>query len=106
MNFKNILIWSVGAEYWISPILALRGGIAMDRWATPEETLDFVNIDVDKITLLGGIGYRSGRIQIDFVYANAMGKERQKVETVLGLPVTERFNLNTMILGIGITFSY
>lgn len=56
MNFKNILLWSVCAEYWISPILALRGGIAMDRWATPEETLDFTNIDVDKITFLGGIG--------------------------------------------------
>jgi len=106
MNFKNIILWSVGAEYWVTPVFALRGGIAMDRWATPEETLDFANIDVDKITLLGGIGYRAGRIQIDFVYVNAIGKEREKVETVLGLPVTEKFNLNTMILGIGITFSY
>lgn len=25
-------------------------------WPTPEETLDFTNIDVDKITFLGGIG--------------------------------------------------
>ena len=78
----------------------------MDRWATPEETLDFVNIDVDKFTLLGGIGYRSGRIQLDFVYAYAMGKEREKVETVLGIPITEKYNLNTMILGIGITYTY
>lgn len=106
MNFKNILVWSVGAEYWVSPMLALRGGIGMDRWATPEETLDFSNIDVDKFTLLGGIGYRAGRIQIDFVYANAIGKEREKVETILGLPITEKFNLNTMILGIGITLLY
>lgn len=106
MNFKNILIWSVGAEYWVSPILALRGGIAVDHWATPEETLDFLNIDVDKFTLLGGIGYRSGRIQIDFVFVKAMGKEREKVETIFGIPVTERYNLNTTILGLGITFSY
>ncbi len=106
MNFKNIILWSVGAEYWVTPVFALRGGIGLDRWATPAETLDFANIDVDKVTLLGGIGYRAGRIQIDFVYVNAIGKEREKVETVLGLPVTEKFNLNTMILGIGITFSY
>jgi long-chain fatty acid transport protein len=106
MNFKNILVWSVGAEYWISPFLALRGGIGIDHWATPEERLDFANIDVDKFTFLGGIGYRAGRIQIDFVYANAIGKEREKVETLLGIPITEKFNLNTTILGIGVTFSY
>ena len=106
MNFKNILLWSVGAEYWISPLLALRGGIAMDRYATPEETLDFANIDVDKITFLGGIGYRSGRIQINFAYAYAIGKEREKMDVVLGFPVTEKFNLNTMIIGIGITYAY
>ena len=106
MNFKNIILLSVGAEYWVSPILALRGGIAMDRWATPEETLSFSNIDVDKFTLLGGIGYKAGRIQIDFVYVNAIGKEREKMDVVLGFPVTEKYNLNTKILGIGITFSY
>ena len=106
MNFKNILIWSMGAEYWVSPILALRGGFGMDRWATPEETLDFANVDVDKFTLLGGIGYRAGRIQIDFVYANALGKEREKKEIVLGFPVTEKYNLNTMILGIGVSYAY
>ncbi|MFC2168789.1 OmpP1/FadL family transporter [Acidobacteriota bacterium] len=106
MNFKNILLWSVGTEYWVTPVFALRGGIAMDRWATPEETLDFTNIDVDKFTFLGGIGYRAGRIQIDFVYAYAIGKEREKMDVVLGFPVTEKYNLNTMILGIGITYAY
>ncbi len=106
MNFKNILVWSVGAEYWVSPILALRGGIGVDHWATPEETLNFTNIDVDKITFLGGIGYRAGRIQIDFVYAYAAGKEREKSGSLLGLPTTEKFNLNTMILGIGISYAY
>lgn len=106
MNFKNILLWRIGAEYWVSPFLALRGGIGLDKWATPEESLDFANIDVDKFSLLGGIGYRTGRIQIDFVYAYAQGKEREKVETVLGLPVTERYNLNSRIIGIGITYSY
>lgn len=106
MNFKDILLWRIGAEYWISEFLALRAGIGMDRWATPEETLDFVNIDVDKFTLLGGIGYRAGRIQIDAVYAYARGKEREKMESLFGIPIKETFNLNTVIFGLGISYIY
>jgi long-chain fatty acid transport protein len=106
MNFKDILLWRIGAEYWISDFLSLRAGVGFDRWATPEESLNFDNIDVDKFTLLGGIGYRSGRIQIDLVYAYAQGKEREKLDNFLGVPVQERFNLNTVIFGLGITYSY
>jgi len=106
MNFKNILLWRIGAEYWISEFLALRAGIGMDRWATPEETLDFANIDVDKFTLLGGIGYKAGRFQIDAVYAYAAGKEREKLGTVFGVPIRETFNLNTIIFGLGISYTY
>ncbi|MGD2245862.1 MAG: outer membrane protein transport protein [Candidatus Aminicenantes bacterium] len=105
MNFKNILLWRAGIEYWVTAGLALRGGIGIDRWATPSETLDFSNIDVDKFTLLGGLGYRSGHIQLDVVFAYAQGKEREKVEKFLGVPVQERFNLNTFILGLGITYT-
>jgi len=106
MNFKNILLWRVGMEYWINDILALRAGIGIDRWATPEETLDFVNIDVDKFTLLGGIGYRSGKVQIDAVYAYARGREREKLGTLFGTPAMERFNLDTVIIGLGISYTY
>jgi len=106
MNFKNILLWRVGMEYWINDILALRAGIGIDRWATPEETLDFVNIDVDKFTLLGGIGYRSGKVQIDAVYAYARGREREKLGTFFGTPAMERFNLDTVIIGLGISYTY
>jgi len=104
MNFKNILIWRAGLEYHIFGGVFLRGGVGLDRYATPEETLDFKNIDVDKFTLLGGIGYRTGRMQIDFVYIYANGKEREK--QVLGLPLTEKYNLSAYIMGLGITFSF
>jgi long-chain fatty acid transport protein len=105
MNFKNILLWRAGLEFLPTEGLALRVGVGLDRWATPEETLDFSNIDVDKFTLLGGIGYQSGSIRLDVVFAYAQGKEREKTQTLLGFPILERYNLNTFIMGLGITYT-
>jgi long-chain fatty acid transport protein len=102
MNFKDILIWRGGLEYHIFGGVFLRGGIGLDRYATPEETLDFKNIDVDKVTFLGGIGYRTGSMQIDFIYAYAQGKERET--TVSSFP--GKYNLNVYLMGLGVTFSF
>ncbi len=102
MDFKNILIWRAGFEYHLLGGVFLRGGIGLDRYATPEETLDFKNIDVDKVTLLGGIGYRTGRMQIDFIYVSAQGKERETA--VSSFP--GKYNLNVNLMGLGVTFSF
>jgi long-chain fatty acid transport protein len=102
MNFKDILIWRAGLEYHILGGVFLRGGIGLDRYATPDETLDFKNIDVDKVTFLGGIGYRTGGMQIDFIYAYAQGKER---ETTVSL-YPGKYNLDVYLMGLGVTFSF
>jgi long-chain fatty acid transport protein len=102
MNFKDILIWRGGLEYHIFGGVFLRGGIGLDRYATPDETLDFKNIDVDKVTFLGGIGYRTGSMQIDFMYAYAQGKERETI--VSSAP--GKYNLNVYLMGLGVTFSF
>lgn len=102
MNFKDILIWRAGLEYHLFGGVFLRGGIGLDRYATPAETLDFKNIDVDKVTLLGGVGYRTGRMQIDFIYAYAQGKERET--TVSSCP--GKYNLDVSLMGLGVTFSF
>ena len=86
-------------EYAFPQGVFLRAGFGFDRSATPESTLDCSNIDVNKFTILGGIGYRTGRTQIDFVYVYALGKERQKDSA-------ERYNLNVFIMGLGVTFSF
>jgi len=104
MNFENILIMRAGFEYFVSGGVILRGGLGYDRYATPEGSLDITNIDVDKFILIGGIGYRSGRTQIDFVYAFASGKEREK--QISSFPVPERYNLSAAIMGVGVTFSF
>ncbi len=105
MNYEDILILRAGFEYFVSGGVILRGGLGYDRCACPEDTLDYKgNIDVDKFTLIGGIGYRTGRTQIDFVYAYAAGKERQK--PITGFPSPERYNLSAAIMGVGVTFSF
>jgi len=107
MNFKNILIVRAGAEYSFPQGLFFRAGIGFDRSATPLESLSIANIDVDKITLLGGIGIRSGRMGIDFATAYGWGKERE-ITSPLDVypPIKQKFNLNVFIVGIGVTFYY
>jgi long-chain fatty acid transport protein len=99
MDFNNILILRAGMEYAFPQGVFLRAGFGFDRCATPDSTLDCKNIDVDKFTILGGIGYRTGRTQIDFVYAYAIGKEREA-------DTAERYNLNVFIMGLGVSFSF
>jgi len=103
-GFDNILILRIGAEYLLPQGIALRAGIGMDRYAAEESALSVSNIDVDKFTLLGGIGYRTGKTQIDFVYVYAGGKEREK--ELPGIPLTEKYNLSALIMGLGVTFSF
>lgn len=99
LKFKNIIVWRAGAEYILPFGIAFRAGVGIDRSATPEETLAMTNIDVNKLSLLGGIGYRAGKFQVDFTYVYAFGQEREKAATL------EKFNINVFILGLGITFS-
>jgi long-chain fatty acid transport protein len=106
LDFKDILILRVGLEYVFPQGVSLRAGIGLDRYASPEETLSITNIDVNKFTLIGGVGYKAGKMQIDFVYAYAIGTEREKTITQFGLPLTEKYNLNVLILGLGVSFSY
>ena len=106
MNFKDILIMRVGLEYMIPAGVFLRGGVGLDRAATPPEYLSINNIDVDKFTLLGGIGYRSGSMEVNFVYIYANGKETERTNTDFGFPLTEAYNLSASIFGLGVTFSF
>ncbi|HEX9901864.1 MAG TPA: outer membrane protein transport protein [Acidobacteriota bacterium] len=106
MSFRDILILRAGAEYTFPMGLALRAGLGLDRFASPVETLNPTNIDVDKLTLLGGIGYRTGRMTIDFAYVYGIGEERQKSIVVMGLPFNEKYNLHVQVIGLGLTFSF
>jgi len=106
MDFRNILILSTGLEYELSQALTLRAGLAFDKWAAPEENLTPSNIDVNKVTLLGGFGYRFGRMRIDFVYIYGVGQERSKETEIQGVPLVEKYNMNVQVMGLGLTYSF
>jgi long-chain fatty acid transport protein len=106
MNFKDILILRTGVEYVLPVGLSLRAGIGLDRAATPSDYLNPSNIDVDKFTLLGGIGYRTGKARIDFTFVRAMGKEREATRTIGGFPLSEKYNLSATVIGLGVTFAF
>jgi long-chain fatty acid transport protein len=106
MSFRDILLFRAGAEYTFPAGLALRAGVGLDRFASPLESLNPTNIDVDKLTLLCGIGYRTGRMTIDFAYVYGIGEERQKDVLVMGIPLNEKYNLHVQVIGLGLTFAF
>ena len=106
MDFKNILILRAGFEYTIPAGLAIRAGIGLDRYATPAENLTVTNIDVDKLTLIMGLGYRAGNMQFNVVYISAPGREREVQKTQMGIPLVEKYNLSATIFGLGVTFYF
>lgn len=106
MDFRNILVLRAGLELALNPVLSLRGGVGFDKWASPVETLSPANIDVNKVVLLGGIGYRTGRMKIDFAYVYGIGDERTKETDVQGVSLIEKFNLNLQVAGLGVSYSF
>ncbi len=106
MDFRNILVLRAGLELALTQVLSLRGGVGLDKWASPVETLSPANIDVNKVVLLGGVGYRAGRMKIDFAYVYGIGAERSKETDVLGVPLMEKFNLNLQVAGLGLSFGF
>ncbi len=106
INFKDIIKFKIGGEYVFPKGVAIRGGIAYDNFARPDETLNPMDIDVDKIVLFGGIGYRAGKIELNFAGVYALGKEREVPTTYMGYPLTQKFNLDATIISLGIRYSY
>jgi long-chain fatty acid transport protein len=106
MNFNNILILRLGFEYTLPEGLSIRAGFGYDRYATPDDSLNISNIDVNKMTFIGGLGYRTGSVIFDVVYISAQGRERDIVSPLLGFPLRESFNLSASILGMGVTFLF
>ncbi|MGB9006624.1 MAG: outer membrane protein transport protein [Candidatus Aminicenantales bacterium] len=106
MSFRDILVLRAGAEYAFPSGLSLRAGVGLDRFASPAENLNPTNIDVDKLTLLGGLGYRTGRMTIDLAYVYGIGEERQKNVLVMGIPFSEKYNLHVQVIGLGLSFAF
>lgn len=106
MDFRNILLLGGGAEYALSRVLFVRAGVGLDKWATPAQSLAPSNIDVDKVSLMAGLGYRSGRVRADLAYVYGIGNPRSVSTNVLGIPLTETYNMDVRVLGLGVTYGF
>ena len=106
MDFRNIAVLGAGMEYALTPALSVRAGVGLDKWAAPTESLTPSNIDVDKVTLLAGVGYRTGLMRIDLAYVYGIGDPRSQETDVMGIPLTETYNLNVRVVGLGLTYCF
>jgi len=82
-------------------------GAAYDKYAVPDESLDPVNIDVDKYVVFSGLGYTMDKVQLNLSFLYAMGQEREVTEEVApGVTMTSKYNLNAFVIGAGIRYSF
>ncbi|MGH7274197.1 MAG: OmpP1/FadL family transporter, partial [Nitrospiria bacterium] len=67
-NWNDVINYRLGAEYELSPALALRMGYAWDPTPVPPETLDTLLPDNNRHNVSIGLGYKSGPITVDLAY--------------------------------------
>ncbi|MEN3044449.1 MAG: outer membrane protein transport protein [Candidatus Hydrothermales bacterium] len=102
LHFENTFKIKLGFEYTLPVGLSLRTGFAYDKAASPDSTLWFANIDVDKFVLYGGFGYEIANFGIDLAILKAFGSEREgKAE---GEPTGIKYNMNPMVIGVALRY--
>ncbi len=67
-NWNDVINFRFGAEYELSPALALRMGYVWDPTPVPPETLDTLLPDNNRHDVSIGLGYKSGPITVDLAY--------------------------------------
>lgn len=67
-NWKNTFAIRTGLEYLVNESLALRTGILFDQTPQPQQFMDPILPDADRVAFTGGFGYRRGNIVVDLAY--------------------------------------
>ncbi len=76
MEWGNKSQLRFGAEYALSPALALRAGYYWDPAPAPDKTMNVLIPSYDFNVLTFGVGYATGNLQLDFGLEYLMGSER------------------------------
>jgi long-chain fatty acid transport protein len=105
MNYRNILNLRAGWEWWVTSAFQVRAGFSWDPAASPEESLNLGNIDVDKSTVSLGGGWRTERTQLDFACGYAFGTSRSKRAAAPAFDAVETYDLDIFFVGLGLRFS-
>ncbi|HLL05824.1 MAG TPA: outer membrane protein transport protein [Myxococcaceae bacterium] len=85
-RWKNTLNLKVGAEYAVSPALAVRLGATYDPTVSPEDTLTPDLPDATRYKLTAGVGYNFDPVRVDLGYQYTFLKDAKS--TAPGIPGT------------------
>ena len=102
LNWKDVWIMKIGAEYQMTENLALRAGYAYVQSPVPESSLDPGNPDSDQNDIFFGVGYKMKEITIDAVYSLVFYKNRSVQNSILSGEY-ESFN---QALGLSIGYRF
>ena len=81
-NDRMVMEWAsetqvrFGAEYMLSPALAIRGGYYWDPSPAPDKTMNVLLPSYNFNVLTFGVGYTTGNLQLDFGVEYLIGAER------------------------------
>jgi long-chain fatty acid transport protein len=75
-NWENTFCGRLGGEYHASPDLDIRFGFLYDQNPIPDETLDPMLPDNDRLGITAGLGYHKNGFVIDFAYMMLLLGER------------------------------
>jgi len=89
----------LGAEYGVSELLTLRGGLGYDPTPIPDNTLSPLLPDSTRLTVLAGVGLTFGRFQVGAGYELLFLNEKQS--TFEPLPGTYDGNGHVLSITVG-----
>jgi len=91
-----------GLEYLLKENIALRAGYYHDPAPAPDDTMNILLPIFTNNVITVGIGYKSGKMNIDFGFEYLMGGERDVTPSLHNMPGTYKMN----IIVPTISFSY
>ena len=106
-NWKDSIIFRIGAEYMVNEKIALRCGYLYDQTPQPVETMDPMLPDADRHGFTFGVGYKMNNFSVDFAYYYELFKDRECPNRNLYYPFNwATGTYSTYAHLIGITFTY
>jgi long-chain fatty acid transport protein len=105
MLWRNALQIRFGAEYKLSPSLAVRGGYYFDPAPAPDATMNVLLPNYDFNGLTFGLGYETKGLSLDFGVEYLMGKERTiGAELVDAMPGV--YNMKILVPTISVHYKF
>ena len=107
-NWKNVMTYSVGADYTYNDNWTFRGGIAYDRSPIGTKRNRTVRIpDSDRFWVTAGLTYKTGKFQYDLGYSHLFMKTAESLNTdAYGRTAKVKYKNYSNMLGIQVQYNF